>query len=169
MQLLMTFRKRSRRTSLFGSTRKSAIYIYLSLMSHLLLTPVNPCTGVLRNVRFFAGARKASTLELPCQIVNNIIMMLFQHWRSTPPYDDHEDQAPDRTHALDTSPSSTEAEKEAEVYPPHVKAVRVAKRAITGRGGEGCGVCAIVVKPSSWGRRSNMGRACLLFLEEGRS
>jgi hypothetical protein len=53
--------------------------------------------------------------------------------------------------------------------PPHVKAVRVAKRAITGRRGEGCGVCAIVVKPSSWGRRSNMGRACLLFLEEGQS
>jgi hypothetical protein len=53
--------------------------------------------------------------------------------------------------------------------PPHVKAVRMAERADTGRGGEGCGVCPIVVKPSSWGRRSDVGGAGLLFLEERRS
>ena len=28
----------------------------------LMLRAINPCTGVLRNVCFFAGARKASTL-----------------------------------------------------------------------------------------------------------
>ena len=36
----------------------------------LMLRTINSYTGVLRNVCFFAGARKASTLELPCQIVN---------------------------------------------------------------------------------------------------
>jgi hypothetical protein len=40
----------------------------------LMLRTINPYTGVLSNVCFFAGARKTSTLELPCQIVNNIIM-----------------------------------------------------------------------------------------------
>jgi hypothetical protein len=40
----------------------------------LMLRTINPCTGVLRNICFFAGARKASTVELPCQIVNDIIM-----------------------------------------------------------------------------------------------
>ena len=80
-----------------------------------------------------------------------------------------------RTHWI--SPFSAEAEKEAEVCqtdgsdegPTHVKTVRVAERAVTGRGREGCGVRAIVVKPSSWGSWSDVGGACLLFLEEGQS